>query len=218
MIGVRRKSLHKTLGGATDRAVAALSRYAEGGGVGAIPALLDGAYSAASLAIEGLPSLDRLWGLKGDDKKASNVLEVFAIHLLARANWRESPKEAFMSARTLFMVFGDAPEAATRHFMQRHQQVELDKTNALRLGHAIREARPEVSLYLLWSDAHLAMGAPGYYNTLPTSGFPFADEQTFMAHVAAGSRLRSVDAALLFKLRESLASGLEVASGIRRQA
>jgi len=157
MKGVRQNWLESKLAAAE----AEVNRAAASEFNGTVPpeyvATIAGAAAGALEAIETIPALDKLWGMRGDDRKALGVVRVFTLHLLSTwlANAPELPQPADSPiarkewAAKVLRIFGMESDQNLNQFQMRDVQTTFDHQS---------KGQHLVSVYLLLSDLMRALG------------------------------------------------------------
>ncbi|MGE0057852.1 MAG: hypothetical protein AB7P33_01015 [Dehalococcoidia bacterium] len=157
MKGVRQNWLESKLAAAE----AEVNRAAASEFNGSVPpeyvATIAGAAAGALEAIETIPALDKLWGFRGEDRKALGVVRVFTLHLISTwlANSPELPQPADSAiarkewAARVLRVFGMESDQNLNQFQMRDVQTAYDHQS---------KGQHLVSVYLLLSDLMRALG------------------------------------------------------------
>lgn len=159
MKGVRQNWLESKLAAAEAEVNAAASAEFDGRVPPEYTATIAGAAAGALEAIETIPALDKLWGFRGDDRKALGAVRVFTLHLLSTwlANAPELPEPADTPiarkdwAAKVLRIFGMESDQNLNQFQMRDVQTAFDHQSKGQGQHL-------VSVYLLLSDLMRALG------------------------------------------------------------
>ncbi|HLC29034.1 MAG TPA: hypothetical protein VJL07_06270 [Dehalococcoidia bacterium] len=182
---LRQKRLEKRLKEALASAIAAQEGHLEFDSRIPCTAVLIGGSVAAGVAVGGIKSLDRLWGLEGNWEKARRLLLTFALRLLSTwLGWLDGdrPEDEKNRARELWgevvlTLFDDVSEDNLNGFIGRDLQYRYETS--------VREERqktgegggPLVGVTLLLSDAHAALGGQALLYPTPITGYPYESIQ-----------------------------------------
>jgi hypothetical protein len=192
MKGMRQNWLESKLAAAEAEVNAAAAGVFSGRVPPECSAIFAGAAAGALEAIETIPALDKLWGMRGDERKANGAVRVFSLHLLSTwlANAPELPEPADNAiarkdwAAKILRVFGMESEQNLNQFQMRDVQTAFDHQ---------AKGQHLVSVYLLLSDLMRALGDETKGPLVQAKTVPLARFDDLIVSPAFRDRVSSID-------------------------